>query len=296
MAYVDGAGKFRLEEFERTLSTFSPHTIRRYVGEMRAFVTYLLRHGVTTPEGITPRVVRTYQGIRVSEGLSKATQGSFVASLRKYLDFVGSEEGERITMSLPTPRQPRRLPKVLRESEVADLLESAESNSGGSLHALRDTAILEVLYASGIRVSELCGLRWTDVDIDGASMLVRSGKGGKDRIVLLTNSAQRALVQQRDADRKHVAVGFGSGDWVFTSAHGKRLDPREVRRIIERAGRRVGPHTLRHSFATHLLEGGADLRVVQELLGHAQLSTTQVYTHVSGERLQEVHKRAHPRG
>lgn len=288
---------WRLDEFAESMSSLSPHTRRRYLYEVRTFAAWLAERSVTAPSEINSKVIRSYQSERIYEGVSKATLGSFVASLRRYERFLSESGGPQSPIpQLSTPKNVRRLPRLLSEEDVAYMLGEASNGAGAKKHGLRDISILETLYASGLRVSELCALRVEDLDLESLKLTVRSGKGNKPRVVPMTRAAKRALENYLRSEKREGGAPLEGGGYVFLSSHGGRLDPREVRRIIRRAGQVVGPHVLRHSFATHLLDGGADLRVVQELLGHAQLSTTQVYTHVSKERLQEVHRMSHPRG
>ncbi|MFI5068344.1 MAG: tyrosine-type recombinase/integrase, partial [Streptosporangiales bacterium] len=225
---------------------------------------------------------------------------------------------------LGTPRVRRRLPEVARADQVAAVLAATEARTalpagGGTAAAaaaadgpeadgrdlrgravmVRDLAIMELLYASGIRVSELCGLDLDDLDRERRTIRVM-GKGGKERVVPVGLPAERA-VQRWVRDGRPVLLAAGSGRALFLGARGRRLDPRAVRRVVHARLGAVpgvpdsGPHGLRHAAATHLLEGGADLRSVQEILGHASLASTQIYTHVSVERLQAAFRQAHPR-
>jgi integrase/recombinase XerC len=201
---------------------------------------------------------------------------------------------------LATPRSPRALPGVLRQDEAGRLLDVAAAAAGdGSATGLRDVAMLELLYASGIRVSELCGL---DVDdLDWSRRVVRVlGKGSKERTVPVGIPAVRAVEAWLGRGRPSLSVSI-SGSALFLGVRGRRIDPRTVRRVMHvtiacvDGAPDLGPHGLRHSAATHLIEGGADLRTVQELLGHATLATTQIYTHVSVDRLKATYDQAHPR-
>jgi integrase/recombinase XerC len=199
---------------------------------------------------------------------------------------------------LASPKTRRTLPEVLAVDEMFAVLETPHGSAPAPIE-LRDDAIMELLYATGIRVSELCGLDIDDVD-DGRRTIKVMGKGAKERVVPVGIPAMRAVDRWRQAGRLFLATPT-SGPALFLGAKGGRIDPRTARRVvharIEAAGSvpNMGPHGLRHTAATHLLEGGADLRSVQELLGHASLSTTQIYTHVSIERLVSAYKQAHPR-
>jgi integrase/recombinase XerC len=207
---------------------------------------------------------------------------------------------------LGMPRIPRRLPEVLRQDQVAAVLAAATGPSGGSGQggqdealALRDSAIIELLYATGIRVSELCGLDLGDLDEERRTVRVL-GKGNRERTVPAGIPAVRAVTAWARSGRP-ILVTPGSEHALFLGARGRRLDPRTARRVVHARLAAVsgtpdsGPHGLRHAAATHLLEGGADLRSVQEILGHASLTSTQIYTHVSIERLHSAYRQAHPR-
>ncbi|MGC8480841.1 MAG: tyrosine-type recombinase/integrase [Acidimicrobiales bacterium] len=287
---------WKLESFEAALSQLSPHSIRRYVTEITAFARWCIQSGVVEPAQLTRDQAVAYQRERMLAGRSRATLASFAASMRRYVSFM---QAEGVVLDLPplhAMKQSRRLPVVVPESEMAQRLRDQANMGDSHKHALRDRAIVEVLYGSGVRVSELCSLCWGDLDLDRQMLTVRMGKGSKSRMVPLTRASIEALVRLKNSDIQYgggVALG---GDWVFRSARGKKLDPREVRRVLVRCGYQVSPHAIRHTFATHLLDKDADLRSVQELLGHARLSTTQIYTHVSRERLQDVFEQSHPRG
>jgi integrase/recombinase XerC len=203
---------------------------------------------------------------------------------------------------LGRPKVANRLPTVLRAREAADLVEVPDADETDDpieqAVALRDRAILELLYGSGLRVSEVTSLRRDDLDLDGARVLVR-GKGSKERRVPVSDDAVLAVRAWLADGRVHLAADAGSP--LFLNRKHKPMSPRDVRAMVDGyagvllPGRRIGPHTLRHSYATHLLEGGADIRAVQELLGHSSVATTQRYTHVSRARLFEAHEQAHPR-
>lgn len=222
-----------------------------------------------------------------------------MAGVRSLIRFLAREGtlAPGIDRLVRTPKLDRRLPRFVREQDVAELLErpSAETPTG-----LRDRALLEVLYASGMRIGECLSLEAGDV-AEGRARLRVTGKGGKQRIVFLGEPAIGAVARYLTEARPRLAARSGdSGAALWLGARGGRLSDREARRIVRRAalgsgaGPRVHPHMLRHSFATHMLAHGADLRTIQELLGHARLSTTEIYTHVSPERLRDVYDRAHP--
>lgn len=236
---------------------------------------------------------------RKADGLSAASLRITVVHLKvffRWLSGIG-----KIPMDpaepLMSPRPEAALPETWNRASVEKLLESIDTSKR---LGLRDLAILELFYASGLRLSELCGLKLENYDAEESFVRV-TGKGGKTRIVPVGGKAREALEAYLKSERKSL-VGKKTGSEVFLSVRGGKLSPDRVRQIVkERAtyagiDKKIYPHLLRHSFATHLLEGGADLRVIQELLGHADISTTQIYTHVDGARLKSIHKQFHPRG
>jgi integrase/recombinase XerC len=276
----------------------SPHTLRAYLGDLAQYAAHLAEVGCGVVPS-SPALVRGFVA-RVASEAGPASVGRKLSTLRSLYGFLvreGLAPGNP-ARAVVSPRKPRRLPEVLREDEAAALVEAPRGEDGGL--ALRDRAFLELLYASGLRVSELTGLDVDDVDL--AQGLVRVlGKRSKERVVPFGAAAAEALRRWLAEGRPALVAGAGAGAALFVSRRGARLSPRSVARRIERwvlaAGlpRHVHPHVLRHSFATHLLGAGADLRGIQELLGHASLSTTQRYTHLDWKRLAEVYDRAHPR-
>ncbi len=277
--------------------------------EVSRFVESMVDGDGGSPRDITPRKIRSFQSELVSSGASKSQISSSSSACRRYLRFLetkGFNLGPALALGLANSKVPTHLPKYLKTQEVADLIDRVSTGGYGGIHKERDCAVVEFLYATGIRVSELCNLLISDVNFNSLTAIIRGSKGGKSRTVIFR---QKALVSLEDyfvSDRKmlpscvvgkfNVEITGHEQEYLFTSSRGLKLDQREVRRILERVGSKVSPHGLRHSFATHLLDGGADLRSVQELLGHSRLSTTQIYTHVSKERLIDVHRQSHPRG
>ena len=234
--------------------------------------------------------LRSWLAQAVAEGKARSTLARRTAAAKAFSKWA-VKQGHLNTdeaAKLSTPKVPKQLPKVLNEQEASTAM--ANAHSPDELHYLRDSAMLELLYATGMRVSELTGIDLNDIDSSRQTIRVL-GKGNKERIVPYGTSAQTALDKWL-ARRSEMAKDSSA---LFVGTRGGRIDPRQVRRVVESAGQ-VSPHALRHSAATHLLEGGADLRVVQELLGHSSLQTTQVYTHVTSERLKQVFNQAHPRG
>jgi integrase/recombinase XerC len=289
-----------LQRFLRYLqaNNASPYTIKNYGTDIGQFLDYCRERGVHTPEGVERTLLRDYMAELGKAGYVEASIARRVAELRSFGDFLVREGVlERNPFrTVSAPRVPQRLPKYLSVAEVEALLAAPDPSTA---LGLRDRAIVEVLYAAGLRVSELVGLDLGDVDLVQAQVRVL-GKGGKERIGLLGQPAVRALRAYLEAGRSAL-LGKRPTQALWLNHRGGRLSARGVALMLSQAGKRAGirtpifPHILRHTFATHLLDGGADLRVVQELLGHADLATTQIYTHVSQSRAREVYARAHPR-
>jgi integrase/recombinase XerC len=316
-----------LAAFERHLRSersLSPHTVRAYAGDISSLLGYASDQGIGTPEELGVGELRGWLAIQHESGAARATLARRSAAARAFTAFahrrgwLATDPGPR----LGTLKTRRTLPHVLRQEEMADVLTGLEAaarqpgparlppgkpgSSGQRTEAdaeaavaLRDSAVLELLYATGIRVSELCGLDAGHLDQGRRTVRVR-GKGDKERTVPVGVPALRAVTRWLDAGRPELATA-SSGPALFLGVRGGRLDPRTARRIVHErlreagATRDTGPHGIRHSTATHLLEGGADLRSVQEILGHSSPATTQIYTHVSIERLKSSYRQAHPR-
>ena len=282
----------------------SPQTLRAYEHDLVTFHEFLARDFLgKEPDAVRPGdadalAVRSFLAALTRQGLGKRSQGRALSAVRSLFRFACREGvlAANPAQAVKTPKAPKTLPRHLRPGEVESLIEAPEGD--GPL-VRRDRAILELLYAAGLRVSELVGLDWTDVDLSARVVRVM-GKGSKERMVPFGRPAAEALrgwLEVWDGVR-----GPGEeGDPVFLNHQGGRLTDRSVRRVIDKwveaaaVARGVHPHTLRHTFATHLLENGADLRAIQELLGHSSLSTTQRYTHLEVERLLAVYRGAHPR-
>jgi integrase/recombinase XerC len=258
---------------------------------------HAVRDGCATPADLDITVLRGWLARRMAEGAARTSQARRAAAARTFTAWAhrtglaGSDAGAQ----LASPRAHRDLPTVLRAEQAADLVEAPPGDAEPV--TLRDRAVLEMLYATGVRVSELCGLDLADVD-DARRVIRVFGKGAKERAVPYGVPAQRALDQWLRGGRPVLAAAGEKA--VFVGARGGRVQQTVVRRIVAAAARSAGlphlsPHDLRHSAATHLLDGGADLRAVQDLLGHASLSSTQIYTHVSTERLRAAFRQAHPR-
>jgi integrase/recombinase XerD len=282
--------------FERGLSD---RTLAAYQRDLDKLLGFLEERGRSGPTEITPQDLRDFMVELKRRGLAPASIRRALSSLRGYFAFlleegaVASDPSER----LEAPRAGRKLPDVLSVEEVTRLLEAPNPD-----HPLywRDRSILETLYATGMRVSELVELRISSLDLEEGLCTV-FGKGSKERMVPLGAPARRALTRYLDELRPRLDRGKGEGK-VLLNARGGPLSRVSIWNLVKESAQRAGlggkvsPHTLRHTFATHLLEGGADLVAVQELLGHADISTTQIYTHVDREYLREVHRTFHPRG
>lgn len=297
-----------VDSFLRSLTSLAPATIVAYERDVGQFVEWAGRLGLDGPGGVDRRVVRRFVAHLTTRRYARRTIARRVSALRRYFDWLrreGAIEADP-TVRLSAPAGDGRLPRILRRGEIDSLLDEAPDRASArgsgadedeltvALHN-RDDAVLEILYGSGLRVAEACGLRPGDVDLDGERLTVW-GKGAKQRIVPLSHPAATTLRSWLETGRTVLASADSPPDAVFLNQRGHRLTPRDVRRILDRRSPvPTHPHALRHTFATHLLDGGADLRSVQELLGHTDLTTTQRYTHVSRERLRGVVESSHPR-
>lgn len=301
-------GARALERYLRALEArqSSPHTRRAYGSTVARFLEWVEARGEpwTRP---SRTALRTYLGEWVDRGLARSSTSARLAALRSFYRYAtrqGWVSGDPWA-SIATPRRPTRLPGVLDPGQVVALLDATDgpwrrTGTLGRALAQRDRALWETAYAAGLRISELAGATVADLDLRRGEIRV-VGKGDKERVGLLGRPARAALARYLEEGRTVLAGLSGDTDALFLNHRGKSLGDRGIRyglvRLALRAGLPAGvsPHTLRHSFATHLLDGGADLRVVQELLGHASLATTQVYTHVSSSRLRAAYRVAHPR-
>lgn len=282
-------------EHERSASE---HTLRAYAEDLTGIIDLMEEIGLSTWEEARYEDLRRVLVALQSRDLSPATVARRLASLRSFYRFL-VRKGRLVSSpaaGLRGPRLPQSLPRVLRPAEIEALMESPDRDSP---LGMRDSSILELLYGAGLRISELCALDIPSIDLDRRAVRVR-GKGNRERVAPFGRAARDAM-QSYLSDARPQLITSVSGDAVFLNARGGRLTTRSVERVYDRhivntaARLKLSPHALRHSFATHLLDGGMDLRSVQELLGHQSLNTTQIYTHVSARRLQEVHARAHPR-
>lgn len=273
----------------------SEHTERAYESDLRALVEFV----EVTPGQVRLQHLRAWLAALVDRGAKPSSVQRRVACARGFFAWAQAEGhvAEDPASRLRAPKRRRKLPEVPLAKEIDETLRVlAAAAADGEPLALRDVALVELLYASGLRVSEACGLALSDVDL-GRSTVRVLGKGGKERAVPMGEPARVALEAWLRA-RGRVAIA-SSPKLVFLGARGGALDPRVARRVVSGAtgasGHSVGPHALRHAMATHVLAGGADLRTVQELLGHASVATTQIYTHVSNDRLRAAFEQAHPR-
>jgi integrase/recombinase XerC len=332
---VDGSpvpGAWATDAFIASLVSVSPHTRDAYAHDVREFAAWATRGGCPSPDDLDRRALRRYLAYLDTRGFARASIARKAAAVRAYLRYLRRHGILAVDpgRGLRAPKGGSRLPRVIRADEAADLLDvvtlEAAALGGGKATAhggsdddpehpvatavvLRDLAVLEVLYGAGLRVAECCGLRPDDVELgrrgrggDGGlvtGLVTVVGKGSKIRRVPIGEPAADALAAWLDRGRPALARAESPTDAVFLNRRGNRLTPRDARRILERHplpdGRALHPHALRHAYATHLLEGGADLRAVQELLGHADLATTQIYTHVTRDRLRAVYEATHPR-
>ena len=325
---------WHLDEFSRSLTAVAPSTIDAYRRDLVSFTTWAERGGLDGPAAVDRQLLRRYLAYLATRGNARRTIARRASALRRYFRWsqrMGHSEGDP-TAGLSAPKGDARLPRVLRPDELRYLLGDTPAavppgSSAGpgapttgmdaeravrdrdrtprvpvdtgdptaSAVALRDIALLELLYGSGLRIAEATALDVDDVDLARARVVVW-GKGGKQRTVPLSAPAADAARRWLADGRSVLVTEVTPAGAVFLNRRGRRLTPRDARRIVDRrAAEPTHPHALRHTFATHLLDGGADLRVVQELLGHSDLATTQRYTHVSKERLRTVFDATHPR-
>jgi site-specific recombinase XerD len=299
---------WEIDAFVQSLQSASPATVRAYRGDIESFVTWATRAGMDGPADVERLALRRYLAYLTSRGYQRRSIARKAASLRRYFSFalrrglIVADPSRHLT----APAGAARLPRVLGAADLSTLLEpativdavaAADDSAAARQRALdrRDDAVLELLYGSGLRVSECCGVDEGDLDLAG-EMVTVWGKGGKQRRVPMSAPSVSTLELYLSGGRPALVGPTSPPGAVFLNARGNRLGPRDVRRILDRRSPApTHPHALRHSYATHLLDNGADLRVVQELLGHASLKTTQIYTHVSTERLLGVYHETHPR-
>lgn len=294
-----------LGEFERYLVSErarSPHTVRAYLGDVESLLIHALTEGVTTLAGLELGTLRRWLGEQSSAGLARATLARRAATARSFTSWAVRQDLVAVdaALRLKAPKRDKTLPGVLQQQQVGRLFAALQAKAlGADPVAIRDLALVELLYATGVRVGELVGLDRGDLDPQRRTLRV-IGKGNKERTVPYGQPAAKALDVWLSSGRPNLATP-ASGAALFLGQRGNRIDQRQVRSVVGRLFRTLGdtsatgPHALRHSAATHLLDGGADLRAVQEILGHSSLATTQIYTHVSVDRLRSSYQQAHPR-
>ncbi|AIJ33810.1 site-specific tyrosine recombinase XerC [Corynebacterium imitans] len=280
-------------DYARTVQSRSENTVKAYAADLRSLGGY-----VRTLDEFTLDTLRTWLADAARAGKARTTIARRTATARGFSTWAYKQGliDADVAARLVTSQVSRPLPTVVNPDRAGALVEAETADDAHPAEALRDRAMLELLYATGMRVGELTGLDVGDLDFDRQVARV-TGKGNKQRTVPFGTQASLAVQDWLEQGRDELA---GETRALFVGSRGARIDQRQVRRIVERAGQRAGltditPHTLRHTAATHTLEGGADLRVVQEMLGHSSLQTTQIYTHVSAQRLRRVYEQAHPR-
>lgn len=300
---LNSSSKHDLEEFRTYIlveRNFSQHTVKAYCSDVLDFLLWI---GDTGAEEVNFAKIRDYLHFIQKFNYKKSTMARKIASLRTFYKYLYREKrvGTNPAMNLTSPKRPKSLPKFLTPYEVEQILNNIKIDTPAGF---RNKAILELLWATGMRVSELSGLNFEDLNLENNEIRV-FGKGSKERIILVTDRAKSFLERYIKTARPLVAKGYRTEEDenspVFINNTGFRLQPKTVRNVINEVVERiqlpkhVTPHVFRHSFATHLIENGADLRVVQELLGHASISNTQIYTHVSSQHLKDVYNETHPR-
>jgi len=291
---------FELEGFVCSLASDASATRRAYRSDIEAFVAWAGRAGVADPENVDRLMLRRYLAYLATRRYARRTIARKAAAIRRYFGWLRRHELITVDPSrrLSAPAGEARLPRVLTPSELEALLEPAPGGVRADLPESvnrRDDALLELLYGSGLRVAELCGLGLGDVDLKTRTVTVW-GKGGKQRRVPMSHPAAEAVGRYVPSARAALMNGSTPAGSLFVNCRGRQMSPRDVRRVLDRRSPvPTHPHALRHTYATHLVDGGADLRVVQELLGHASLRTTEIYTHVSTDRLVGAYRSAHPR-
>jgi integrase/recombinase XerD len=287
-------------DFLRLEKGVTSHTLHSYQFDLAKYRAFLLKHNIMTPILITQEDVGDFLRDLARRSLSPRSVARILSAVRGFHRFLIGEgiHPDDPTEDIGAPKRPRVLPEVLSVAEIESIFKQPDT---AQRLGIRDRAILETLYATGIRVSELTDLKQSNLLFDDDLILV-FGKGRKERLVPIGRSAVEWVKRYRKETRIHLAKAGKSHDVLFLNFRGGKLSRAAIRNLVakyaEAAGikKEVHPHTFRHSFATHLLEGGADLRAVQEMLGHADISTTQIYTHIDREYLKEVHRTFHPRG
>ncbi|MCU1394334.1 MAG: xerC [Ilumatobacteraceae bacterium] len=286
---------WQVDAFAASLTSASANTVAAYRADVEGFVVWAERLGMAGPDAVDRLVLRRWVAYLTTRQFARRSIARKVAGVRRYFGWLrrAGVVAADPSVSLHAPSGEGRLPHVLSHADLDTLLDGASPDDEPEWRRRRDDAVLEVLYGSGVRVSELCGLDTDSVDLRAGAVSVW-GKGAKERRVPMSPPAVAAVAAWLQV--RHDVVPESSGAAMFANERGKRVTPRDVRRILDRRSPvPTHPHALRHSFATHLLDGGADLRSVQDLLGHRDVATTQRYTHVSKERLRTVYTETHPR-
>jgi integrase/recombinase XerC len=289
------------EEHLALVRNLSENSIRGYVSDLQSFLNHIEKLGISEFDQLELSHIRSWLANQQTTGASRSTLARRIVSMRAFTYWAASNGWitSDLGSQLAIPKRVQHLPEVLNVTDAEQVIQSLITRLAEEPTALhrRDLAMVEVLYATGIRVSELCGMDIGNIDSSRNTVRV-IGKGDKERVVPIGIPAMKALADWIAVGRPSL-VNESSGSAVFLGSRGKRMDQRTAREVVYEAmkavGSKMGPHGLRHTAATHLLEGGADLRSVQEILGHSSLQTTQIYTHVSPERLRTAYKQAHPR-
>jgi site-specific recombinase XerD len=286
---------WRIDDFGDALTSLADNTVAAYCSDVRSFAAWCARSDLLGPESVRRTTVRRYLAHLTTRQFARRSIARKTAALRRYYRWLIATGVVDVdpTNGVSVPAGAGRLPRVLDQRELSGLLDAPIDDAEPDWRRRRDDAVLELLYGSGLRVGELCGLQVSSVSLATGAAHVW-GKGAKERRVPISEPA--AVAVRRWLAIRHEVLPAEAGDVLFGNERGRPLTPRDVRRIVDRRSPSpTHPHALRHTFATHLLDGGADLRAVQELLGHTDVATTQRYTHVSRERLSAAYREAHPR-
>ncbi len=286
---------WRIDDFAHALTSLSDNTVSAYTSDVQSFAAWCARSELLEPAAVKRATVRRYLAHLTTRQFARRSIARKTAAIRRYYRWLVANKIVEVdpTSGVSVPAGGGRLPRVLDQRELDGLLDGPLADDEPDWRRRRDDAVLELLYGSGLRVGELCGLQVSSVSVTAGAANVW-GKGSKERRVPISEPAVAALRQWLAI--RHDVLPPEAGDVLFGNERGRPLTPRDVRRIVDRRSPApTHPHALRHTFATHLLDGGADLRAVQELLGHTDVATTQRYTHVSRERLSAAYREAHPR-
>ncbi len=292
---ISAVDDWRIDDFAQVLTSLSDNTVAAYTSDVRSFAEWCARSELLEPGVVKRATVRRYLAHLTTRQFARRSIARKTAAIRRYYRWLVASGFVEVdpTSGVSVPAGGGRLPRVLDQRELSGLLDSPVDDDEPDWRRRRDDAVLELLYGSGLRVGELCGLQVSSVSVDVGAAHVW-GKGSKERRVPISEPA--AVAVRRWLAIRHDVLPPEAGDVMFGNERGRPLTPRDVRRIVDRRSPTpTHPHALRHTFATHLLDGGADLRAVQELLGHTDVATTQRYTHVSRERLSAAYREAHPR-